>query len=77
MRINVFGPSWCNDTSEDSNVLEEVVNFPDTSKLTDETTLLNHFEDLKRLESCDPLASAYRVGTSVIIPYNVGGRQNA
>lgn len=58
------------------NFAEEFLNFRDES-LTDETNLLNHFEDLKRLESCDPLASAYRVGTSVIIPYNIGGRQNA
>jgi len=58
------------------NSVEEFFNFRD-AQLTDGETLLKHFEDLYRLESCDPLSAAYRIGTEVIIPYNFGGRQNA
>ena len=63
--------------SEQEIAFDEVRFFPETSMLTSGEDLLNHFENLSKLESCDPLSSAYRVGTSVIIQYNVGGREYA
>ena len=57
--------------------IEEFSNFGDVTDLTDEKELLAHFQDLKRLESCDPLAPIYRIGLNPIIPYNFGGRAYA
>lgn len=56
--------------NEQELAFDEVRYFPETSMLTNGEDLQKHFEDLYRLESCDPLASAYRVGFTPIIKYN-------
>jgi len=69
-------PKCCEDAIGDENAIEEFENFG-YAQLTDEETLLQHFQNLKKLESCDPLSAAYRVGTAVIIPYNLRRREYA
>lgn len=66
----------CDDVlNEQELALDEVRYFPETSMLTNGEDLSKHFEDLSRLESCDPLAPIYRIGFNFITKYN--GVKNA